>query len=363
MHSVLSRIILRLNLRPIFVRTALFFAMTGFAGLPAYADLSPKSLTLIQKIDRELPGHILGLRSTQDYMKSYFHWKLTGDGDIDSLLATRCETLLATLDPDKKIDRNGSLESIQSELYEIYLRDRLQGILPAVQEFNQLTPQARAWFLRDILKNAPEAAQNLKDKNLERILKELLSIPYDQIQQKITDPSYARHWAGAHAGPEIDSRFLYVYRINKALSGFFSGLKGRMVDIGSGYGVPGIYFTLLNPKLTYLGLEIVPEKIETARDLARRFGLENALDFSRVDLSDEGYRLPEANYYYAFNPVHPEVTNRLLRQLNEIGLKKKIIVILVASWGQTDLLNNFKRIHYDENDGIADIAIFQSQPR
>ncbi len=164
------------------------------------------------------------------------------------------------------------------------------------------------------------------------------------------------HWSGANIGPELNTSPFDAMAIQEELG----PMKGKLVDIGSGYGVPGLIFSLLNPDLRYLGLELVPEKIAAAKELSRRFGV-TTTKFQQKDLSKSGYSLPDADFYYMFNPVTQKITNALFLQLDAIAARKKIGVILNSSWSDTSLFKNLALVQSIRSINGSEIFVYESK--
>ena len=100
-----------------------------------------------------------------------------------------------------------------------------------------------------------------------------------------------------------------------------------IVDIGSGFGTPGLLLAAKFPKSKITGFEIVPLKNEHAKARAEFWGLTN-VEFVEQDLSKRGFELPDADVYYMYSPVNPTVARKLLKNLKEIAKRRKFKLIV-----------------------------------
>lgn len=140
---------------------------------------------------------------------------------------------------------------------------------------------------------------------------------------------YNSQWAGNFLGPFITTPIPALKTISEKIN-FRPGQL--MIDIGSGHGVPSLIFGALNPGLKILGYEFVGPKVEGSKRLVNHFGLKNTR-FKKQDLSHKDFHLPTADYYYLFNPVHYELTGRLLEQIiRNSNLKKSKVISYGEGW-------------------------------
>ena len=319
MNSQTLKAILTMALRPKLAAGALIFALTQFS-TTASAKLEPETFQLVTKIAAEIPSGIKGSRMSERYYRY--------NEQLMENFKERCEGLLLSLDPSVKVDSEDSFD---------YVRHRLRGPRTSAKEFNHFSRAQRVGTLIDFLENLDGLLEHLgSEVQVTRVFDELLAIPYDQLEEVVDGSPYERHWSGANVGPEINTSPFDAMAIQKKLG----PMKGKMIDVGSGYAVPGLIFSLFNPKLDYTGLELVPEKIAVAKKLGHRFGV-SGMQFRQTDLSSPVFTMPEADYYYMFNPVSREVTDALFHQLNALAARKKIRLILNGSWGDTTILENF----------------------
>lgn len=101
---------------------------------------------------------------------------------------------------------------------------------------------------------------------------------------------------------ELDPEDLFTpYRVLAQIS---KQLKFKsadtLVDLGSGLGRVGIVMGLLNPKLKFIGIELMKERHLQAQKAAKNLGLSKKVVFECGDLSK--IKIPQAKTYYLFNP-------------------------------------------------------------
>lgn len=87
-----------------------------------------------------------------------------------------------------------------------------------------------------------------------------------------------------------------------------------IVDVGCSFGRLGFLIGARHPEVTYIGVDISPEKIAQAES-AR-----NAMDFGNVtfkvaDLTAPDFIIPRADYYYLYDPVNTDSRPVLFEKL------------------------------------------------
>lgn len=101
---------------------------------------------------------------------------------------------------------------------------------------------------------------------------------------------------------ELDPEDLFTpYRVLVQLSEHLKFKPGdTLVDLGSGLGRVGIVMGLLNPKLKFIGIELMKERHLQAQKASKKLGLSKQIKFECGDLSK--VPIPQAKTYYLFNP-------------------------------------------------------------
>jgi SAM-dependent methyltransferase len=95
--------------------------------------------------------------------------------------------------------------------------------------------------------------------------------------------------------------------------------RGRVLDVGCGFGLFSLYYASVRPGLTLEGLDRNPRRIAMARAAAQRLGLGNvryevgdATDFRGGRLFDGAYMLDIVHH------IPPEAVRPLLEQLGKV---------------------------------------------
>jgi len=100
----------------------------------------------------------------------------------------------------------------------------------------------------------------------------------------------------------------------------------QVVDMGSGVGRIPLTLGLLNPKVHFTGIEIMKERHEMAEEARRGLQLKN-VSFVCKNAARSG--LPQADYYYFFNPFVGDTLRQVFRQLHSFS-KHRYFRVAVA---------------------------------
>lgn len=92
-----------------------------------------------------------------------------------------------------------------------------------------------------------------------------------------------------------------------------------VVDIGAGFGRLGFYLAAMYPGVRFIGFELVPERVQESRRVARLLGIGDHIQFIEQDLGSPDFTLPVADYYYNWLPVNDTVGFRIWEQLARIS--------------------------------------------
>jgi SAM-dependent methyltransferase len=127
---------------------------------------------------------------------------------------------------------------------------------------------------------------------------------------------------------DLDPEDLFTpYRVLAQISDQLKFKRGdSLIDLGSGLGRVGIVLGLLNPQLKFLGFELMTERHQQAQNASRRLGLSRRINFICGDLSRT--LIPNASYYYLFNPFSYLTLRRVFQELYRNSEKKKIRVLM-----------------------------------
>ena len=178
----------------------------------------------------------------------------------------------------------------------------------------------------------------LVNQNFEEAEEMLLKEVYE-VEDKMDDISEERyqeiekHWSAVETGEVITTPLDILFTINQKAQ-FTKGAS--LVDLGSGHGFPCLVFSVLNPSMSFLGIDVVKEKVDGATKSANKLGLTN-IEFITQDLASSSYKIPEADYYYIHNPFNDEVCKYVIKTLSGFSTCK----IISTNGRETKYLKNF----------------------
>jgi release factor glutamine methyltransferase len=101
--------------------------------------------------------------------------------------------------------------------------------------------------------------------------------------------------------PRPETELLLEYTIQKLRDKGWTGEEIPMVDVGTGSGVIAVYLALRFPRAQVYAIDISPEALEVARLNARRFEVEQRINFMQGNLLEP---LPEAVKVVVSNPPY-----------------------------------------------------------
>jgi len=113
--------------------------------------------------------------------------------------------------------------------------------------------------------------------------------------------------------------------------------KTRIIDIGSGFGRVGFFLNLCFPELSYLGLEVVQERVECAQKIGSKNSFKNC-KFQVQNLAEENYVLPKADYYYFYDPLNEKDLKKVVLDLENQHKHNAAKFSIIALSGYDDFL-------------------------
>jgi|LakMenEpi03Aug12_release.lakeMendotaPanAssembly.Ray.scaffolds.fasta_scaffold217040_2 SAM-dependent methyltransferase len=138
----------------------------------------------------------------------------------------------------------------------------------------------------------------------------------------------------------------------------------RIVDLGSGVGRIPLTLGLLYPKVQFTGIELMKERHEMAEAARKGLGLKN-VHFLCGNAAKKG--LPQADYYYLFNPFIGDTLRQVFRQLKNKrshGAFRVAVAQIELPWKyiqKQDWLRPIKKFKADKAwEGIG-ISIFETK--
>ena len=132
---------------------------------------------------------------------------------------------------------------------------------------------------------------------------------------------------------DLDPEDLFTpYRVIADISDKLNLKPGALlVDLGSGVGRVGIVMGILNPKLKFVGLELMKERHFQAQQASKKLGLDKRIQFQCCDLSKN--KIPLADCYYLFNPFSYLTLRRVFQSLY-VNSESKPFRVLMAQVGR-----------------------------
>lgn len=108
----------------------------------------------------------------------------------------------------------------------------------------------------------------------------------------------------------------------------------RFVDLGCGFGRLGLAGGMWREDLNFTGYEFVPHRAAGASRAAERMGLQSHVDFHSQDLGDAAFKIPEADFYYLYDPFTDEVYRHVMARLMEVSNSREVTVITKGDAGR-----------------------------
>lgn len=133
---------------------------------------------------------------------------------------------------------------------------------------------------------------------------------------------YGRNWSADFTGGIINTPLNAVHELGSQLRKL---RPRRVIDIGSGHGLPFLMLGDQFKNTEFIGFDIVRAKVNVANEKAEKLGLKN-VSFIDQDLGDPQFSIPEADAYYLYNPLSENVLMKVVRQIHAIGLKRPVMV-------------------------------------
>ncbi|PIK13566.1 hypothetical protein [Halobacteriovorax sp. JY17] len=112
-----------------------------------------------------------------------------------------------------------------------------------------------------------------------------------------------------------------------ALHSMKAALGSTVVDLGSGYGRVGLVCSLVRPDINFIGYEYVPHRVDVSNEASEALGLQASLIFKTQDLSLESFSIPDADFYYLYDPFSEETYRYILEQIVEVSKRKEVTIV------------------------------------
>lgn len=135
----------------------------------------------------------------------------------------------------------------------------------------------------------------------------------------------------------------------------------HMLDLGAGYGRLGLILSEMCPGVSFTGYELVSERV----DEGNRVFLERGLSHCKLitqDLTDPGFKIPEANYYFIYDYGKVAHIRQTMKQLEVLADKIKFKVIARGKGSRSIIefdhpwLSQVFDVHHEENFSIYSMS-------
>jgi hypothetical protein len=235
------------------------------------------------------------------------------------------------------IDQKVDLTEARRRHWEIFgLGKRLREYLLEAIRKEKLNPfKALQLFPNDPLINSKSSISSscllkaLEFKEIDRVVDECFGIRIEEVHKAVmANPTYKVKFKGETLYLEIPPYFLNTSYVDFQSMIETVGLKPgeTLVDIGCAIGRMGFFIGLNYPKSNYIGLEVVTERVKEADRVAKHWDFKN-LEFVEQDLAEDGFKMPRADYYFAYDPVGGPTREKLFRQFKEYAKDKPFKLI------------------------------------
>ncbi len=183
--------------------------------------------------------------------------------------------------------------------------------------------------LAETIKATIRDFHNYKIEKTDDEINTLLGLMEMQQEEKVSRPDL-----DAHFGLEQYTYEGTPYEYTRWFLHMLDPQKDDVVyDLGSGYGRVPLYGAITTPA-HYKGIEIVPERVDLARDVKQRLGLPN-VTFISAPVSDCDFS--DGTLFFLFNPFLEKTFRDTLDRLETLAKNKRIRIVCWGG-GRTELL-------------------------
>lgn len=187
-------------------------------------------------------------------------------------------------------------------------------------------------------------AKNLEFQRIDEIIDDFLDLRVLELYEQM------RGWRGTPAEYQAAQPMLFdhPHTIYTSYIDFQSALRElrlrpgqRFVDFGMGVGRAAFTLALKHPEVSFVGYEIVKERIELARHVRQLFDF-NHLTFIEANMSAEGFQPVEADVYFFYAPAKDIAV--ILNFLERLSARKDFAVVVINDYGddKVGFISNFR---------------------
>jgi predicted RNA methylase len=250
-----------------------------------------------------------------------------------SYLAPLCEN--ASSASFKRLATNAKviLDSLAIETRKLGATESYHRFLKKTFELIQTLTRSESLRLHTRISNA---TTNPEDTWLEHSiyrafdrLDEIMGIDYTRDKGMWTDPqNHERLYEGAGLGVQTSYASLLIL-----LDELKPEAGARFIDLGSGYGRVGLAVGIVRPDIDFIGYEYVPHRVEASQNSALQAGLSGHVSFITQDLAERSFQIPEADFYYMYDPFSQETYQHVFDQLMAIAQKSRVAIVTKGNAG------------------------------
>lgn len=127
-------------------------------------------------------------------------------------------------------------------------------------------------------------------------------------------------------GLPVDSLLTPYVEIRELLAELAPPPGSTLVDLGAGYGRIGFVLARHYPDVSFIGYEVVPERVQEGRRCMSRFNSPRA-QLIQADLAARDFMPKEADYYFMYDYGTRDAIEKTIQDLRSIAMRRSITVI------------------------------------
>lgn len=136
----------------------------------------------------------------------------------------------------------------------------------------------------------------------------------------------------------------------------------HLIDLGAGYGRLGIVLNLTNPGVKFTGYELVKERVDEGNRVFNELKISHARMVTQ-DLTDPGFEIPAADYYFIYDYGKVSHIRETMRQLEKLADTVNFKVIARGKGSRSIIehehpwLSQVHEVHHEENFSIYSMSL------
>jgi hypothetical protein len=230
------------------------------------------------------------------------------------------------------------LPKIQDGISRTFFTDLEVGFRSAaLQEAEKITHRtsqpARLKWIREKMADKSFLGRMADNFVFDEAVDRLLGLNERKLKRHLTSPKSSLPVSYTKEDTYLDSPPEDLYTPYRVLQEVMERLRPksgeRLVDLGSGLGRVGAYLGLFHTGVAFEGYEIVKERHHQAEVMAKHLKIQDRVHFFCEDISDSKWAMPEANYYFLFNPFSLRTLLKVLDKIRQVSNKRVVRIITV----------------------------------